>query len=178
MLEKITLVAVPAVPEGTAIAMWQGYPVYIGNMNEVPQANIDEIFLHPSDIVRARHALKDRLRQGASDAMHVCNETYQVVAALADMADVFDDPAVTAVLDNLTDAANGNPLTHASVVPFYPAGWQDKIAIIRQDEIEAAAAWLRSDDNTYAIQPERSMRTARAMLSAAKMARWGQDDEG
>ena len=61
-----------------------------------------------------------------SDAMHVCGEAYQAVVLLANMAGAFDDPSVQALLDNLSDAANGKPLSHETVLPFYPVGWQSK----------------------------------------------------
>ncbi len=47
-----------------------------------------------------------------------CAEAYQVVAALAGAAGVFEGAAVGKVLDNLSAAANGQPRPHASVLPF------------------------------------------------------------
>jgi len=178
MTVKVAIVTCDAVPQGTIIAMREDYPVFVGDAHDIPNIDIDEMFLHSSDVSHIRDALKERYGEDTTpDAIHVCNETYQVVSALADMADVFDDPAVTAVLDNLNDAASGQPLTHQTVLPFYPAGWQEKIAIITEDEVNAAAKWLCADDSAYEHDPDRGRRAARAMLNAAKLARWGQDEE-
>lgn len=62
-----------------------------------------------------------------TDAQHACGEAYQAVGLLANMAGVFDDPIVQALLDNLSDAADGKPLSHESILPFYPNGWIDKV---------------------------------------------------
>ena len=69
-------------------------------------------------------ATEPQATDNRSDAMHVCGEAYQAVVLLANMAGAFDDPSVQALLDNLSDAADGKPLSHETVLPFYPAGWQ------------------------------------------------------
>lgn len=46
----------------------------------------------------------------------VCAEAYQVVGALALMADVIDTPEVEKVLDNLSEAR----MVHDDVLPFAP----------------------------------------------------------
>lgn len=71
-------------------------------------------------------ATEPQATDNRSDAMHVCGEAYQAVVLLANMAGAFDDPSVQALLDNLSDAANGKPLSHETVLPFYPVGWQSK----------------------------------------------------
>lgn len=84
----------------------------------------------PGKLVELVRYLASRAEDAESaDAQHVCGEAYQAVGLLANMAGVFHDPAVQALLDNLSDAAEGNPLTHDSVLPFYPVGWQDKVKV-------------------------------------------------
>lgn len=54
----------------------------------------------------------ERLRQD-------CSEAYQVVGALAALADLFEHPAVEKALDNLNAAVRGVPRPHADLLPFF-----------------------------------------------------------
>lgn len=47
-----------------------------------------------------------------------CAEAYQVIAALAEKAGLFDSKVVTKALDNLTAAANGDPRPHDDLLSF------------------------------------------------------------
>jgi hypothetical protein len=79
------------------------------------------------DLAGVRGSLSDKSGVDHSEIerlRYACAEFYQVIAALADTAGLFDDAEVTKALDNAWAAASGDPLPHSDLLPF-SAGKKD-----------------------------------------------------
>lgn len=74
-----------------------------------------------SELLAANTREAERRREAEEEVARLralCAEVYQVVGVLAHFDEVFLDPGVMKVLDNLQAGADGNPIPHADLLPF------------------------------------------------------------
>lgn len=84
----------------------------------------------------------------------LCSEVYQVVGSLANDVDLFEHPATSEVLDNLSAAGLGAPLPHKDLLPYPTAPKIEQQAKEIERLKEVAESWrnIQQEEICYTMR--------------------------